>query len=684
MNLSTRVALFLASCSLAVSACSFDDTAGPTCEGDACDEVLDAEPLKECSAAADFKTTTGELKCTPCGDVLSDRSGRGFLPQFIANDALVKKVYMTFEDKNKNKKIDADEVDCPLEMPAIMAKLAKTDKNGAKACNEVETRVVSETAAVLGAKKASYRAVTSRTCDKRDEFGLLFSSFGFSGEDAGGVDINTADHPGEVEIIAFDKTEGVFNFYKEVGGSMRFFGSSIDFVAAGPGGPSLTSTRGCANCHPGGGLNMKELQSPWTHWSLEDDIQGADTLVNSRKDYMGELTSGANMEFNITEPGNLAWNKSKAKFLTTVTTAELKAARKALKDDKLNPAQLADLTRRQLNKDLTATQAMLEPLFCSVQVNINAQGKFQVPGTLFAAQRNGVFFGGNIDSNDNVFDAALKLIKSAVPGIPGKTELTTEFMAVERSHEDATYVDELVRLKAIDEGLVRDVMMVDFSRPVFSDDRCDLLALVPDLAPADRKPAKIRDGLIANLKKAKAEKATAAGQLLAHLEASKAGTPFNHDRTLSNYDDACGKRPAKDVVRDGLKLRSLQRKLVFGADGALDTASGTGFHPMAVFEFEQTMPVDQVLVTKGAKPDSATEVHPDARFSPVDCSLVSEFVEAGSTGGDDDPDSSCRPRTGSEECGFRQGASCQCDPKCTMFDNCCSDFSEVCLQSDNK
>jgi hypothetical protein len=68
--------------------------------------VLDAAKLPVCSKAADFATEDGTLKCTPCNDVLKDQSGRGFFPSFTENDALVKKVYMTFEDTNGNKTID--------------------------------------------------------------------------------------------------------------------------------------------------------------------------------------------------------------------------------------------------------------------------------------------------------------------------------------------------------------------------------------------------------------------------------------------------------------------------------------------------------------------------------------------------------------------------------------------------
>jgi len=610
---------------LFAAACAPSDQSSDCTEGK-CD-VLDAAKLPACGTAEDFATEDGTLKCTPCASILEDRSGRGFVPAFTGNDALVKKVYMTFEDTNKNKKIDTSEITCPVDMPAIMAKLDKTDT---KDCKGIGTRIVSETAARLGADGADYRAVTSRNCENRGEFGLLFSSFGFTGDPSAkgsGVHITESGHPGGIEIAAFDEVDGVFNFYKEIDGNMSFFGSSLDFVAAGPGGPSLTNTRGCANCHPGGGLTMKELQSPWTHWALDDDIAGADTLVNSRASYMGTLLDGADMELAVTEPGNDKWNVAKAKFLSTVTTADLKAARGKLRDDTMNASQKADLARRQLKKNLSATQTMLEPMFCTVQLNINNHGGAisSIPPQLFSSNRNGFTAKGKRFARADL-DALLAALGSEVPGVGG-TELTTPFMVLEPSHEDESYLGQLIALGVLDQQLVQDVMMVDFTRAVLSDDRCGLLSLVPDLAPADRTVGKIRDALIKAIEVDAPASGSPAAQLLGHLKANKAGTPVNHSDTLSRYAAACGARDQKATLNDALKLRSLQKQLVFADDGKLDDAGAVGLHPFSVFEFAQTMPADNVSVSSASvAPDSVDRVALGARFSPIDCTLVAQFV----------------------------------------------------------
>jgi hypothetical protein len=231
----------------------------------------------------------------------------------------------------------------------------------------------------------------------------------------------------------------------------------------------------------------------------------------------------------------------------------------------------------------------------------------------------------SINPTEGEFETALLAIGSQVPGLPSDIhELTKPFMALEPSHEDTTYLGALIKLGKLDDQFIQDVQMVDFTRPVLSDDRCGLLAKVPDLAPADRTVGEIRRAIIRELRTP--DEGTPAAQLLKHLKASDENKPIDHSVAQRAYAAACDQRDPTDVLRDGLKLRSLERQLVFPKDGKLDDANGVGLHPYKVFEFEATMPVDNVLESSTARPDSVTEVALGARFSPVDCKLVSTFV----------------------------------------------------------
>src|SRR5688572_29881527 len=172
-------------------------------------------------------------------------------------------------------------------------------------------------------------------------------------------------------------------------------------------------------------------------------------------------------------------------------------------------------------------------------------------------------------------------------------------MPLQPSHRDDRYLQELTTLGVLDQQLIQDLLMLDFPRPVRSDDRCSLLAFVPDLKPADRTKDKIRDALIDALKDETPAANSPAAQLLKHLEANKSGKPVAHATTLSTYSGKCNARDSKSMVRDALKLRSLQRKVAYNE---VEDAN-EGVHPFLVFEFQATMPADDVRVTDSAAAD---------------------------------------------------------------------------------
>ncbi|HUS65648.1 MAG TPA: hypothetical protein VMZ28_13955 [Kofleriaceae bacterium] len=613
-------------------ACATDGATGdgPACEGEKCDDLTgDDKPLE-----------------TPCDDSLFDRSGRGFLPERLAEDALIKHVYLQGGS-------------CPVTFDEIIAAMKESDDagctGGPTGAKGMTTRVVTEQAQLAGKSDgAGYRTITTRKCDGREEFGLMFSLFGYSDTPGGasaGLDPDGTANPGEVEIIAFDETNGVFNFYKEVGGKMGFFGSSTDFVGQGPGGPNLTDVRGCANCHPGGGINMKELTAPWLHWESTFDSPGAEELVTSRAAVMGSVEDGPNLQFDVIQPGNQAWNARKLQFL----------------------------------EDGPSVAKLLEPLFCPVQVNIgaiNAKNKI-TDRFLFDSQLTRALgrSAPSITLTQTHYDRLIAAIGQNVAGTD-KADVVAPMAFIERSHEDNDYVDKLVAAGIIDDDFRADVLMVDFTRPVFSDERCDLLQFAPDLAPDDRTPEKIRDGFIANLAGEDAD--TAAGLLRAHLEARAAGAPFDHSATLDTFVGACQARQSSEKVSvpggdvsgfhaDVIKLRSLQRKIAF-RDGVLDTLEGSAAHPFKVFEFDDTLPADDISVSTSAAATNPLAVRPTARLSPVDCTLVSTFTPAGAASSGGGSEDSCEGRCDV----FTPGAPCQCNSVCTNAGDCCEDFEEVC------
>jgi hypothetical protein len=571
-----RATLAVTLSGILAAACAGDqDDDDSTCSGSKCDSLDDSE-----------------VPASPCDGVLLDRSGRknsdGSPIERVAGrlgDPLATMVYRT-------------EGGCPTSFADIMQKLQQEDAadcvdDGFTATAGLNTRVVTEQAQLRDSKQgAGYRTVTTRQCGNREAFGLIFSSFG--------VNPDRTDMPDGVEIMAFDQTDGVFNYYKEMNGKMMFFGNSVDYVTKGAEGPNLTDVRGCANCHTGGGMVMKELVSPWMHWEGDFFTPGAAELVSNRSDLLGMQGNGIEME-SLTIAGNEAWNQ----------------------------------TRIELMRSQGTVQDLLRPLFCPVEVNVaNGSSSFVASGMLADPTLGFLsLFLENFEAAEAGYQALLEAINQRVPGHPGKRDTVAPLSHIERAGADQAYVRSLIELGIVNRQFVKDVLMVDFTRPVFSDDRCDLLSFAPSLSPSERTADSIRQGFIASLEAG--SPGPAGQQLLQYLRAADQGTPAQHAFMLKDYEKVCsarlqqmttiGSTPVSALMVDLIKLRSLGRKLAFPHDGVLDDASGSAERPLKVFEFEDTMATDDIQPTTSAQPSALLEVHPKARLSPSTCELVSSF-----------------------------------------------------------
>lgn len=334
---------------------------------------------------------------------------------------------------------------CPSSYAELVEKLDKFDNEN---CS-MRTAAVSETAQVRG-EATSYRTVTTRDCDGRSTHGMLFSLFGLGA--------GTSQLPASAEVISFDPVAGVFNYYDLAGGSWTFHGNSKQLADG--------SDARCAECHTGGGLIMKELDAPWLHWEGDTTTPGASELVDNNND-LGELTDGIEVE-EIVRNGNSAWLK----------------------------------TRMQHMLEKGDVQALLEPLFCTVEFNIvsgtsSPDGSiFEIPSGLLADNAL-AFVSPNMD--DELYRAAIEKSGQVISdrnGLPltdasGNKVVDSHFpfSFPARADADQEYVENLVNLGVIDEEFRADVLAIDFTRPIFSDDRCDLKRFAPDIAQLLAPPA---------------------------------------------------------------------------------------------------------------------------------------------------------------------------------------------------
>ncbi len=486
---------------------------------------------------------------TPCDGIMVDKSGNKMKnPARSVGDPLAKAVWHTGSD-------------CPTSFAEIMDKLRKNDKEGCpNEADGIETRLISETAQATGTA-TSYRSVTTRTCNNRSTDGIIFSLFGLS---AGGSSL-----PAAVEMIAFDESAGVFNYYETDGRTLNFFGSSKDMLK----GKGSGDERRCAGCHVGGGLVMKELDTPWMHWEGHVDTPGAEALVKKHKN-LGSKTTGAELE-GVINGGNDKWNKTRL--------ATLKAAGKV--------------------------NELLKPLFCSPEFNLDNGADFDSPiaGGPGGSEINRIPFDslldpqlksfGSINITFADYDAQIKANGQRLPGVTGGIDTLFDYVFVERSKIDNDYVEKLVEAGIIDADFVKDVLMVDFTRPVFSADRCALADFAPTLAAGDLTAAKVRAGFIASLEAESPEASSPAGALLKNLKTD--GDAAAHDAKVDAFIAACTALGSKTFVNNALQITSLNRTLA---------------RQRPVMEFESTMPTDSLTVNA------------NARLNPTTCQLVNTFV----------------------------------------------------------
>ncbi len=455
---------------------------------------------------------------------------------------------------------NADE--CPESFAEIMAKLRETDtENCAGVRDGIRTAVVSETSQVMG-KADSFRAVTLRQCGSRKSHELLFSMFGIAGAPKA--------LPESVEVIAFDAANEAFNYYALEGGELGFFGSSTDYMT-GEGGR-------CKNCHPAGGLNMKELAAPWVHWEGLTTTPGASALVDKFDD-LGTKTDGVELE-ELVNRGNQAIDDVRVRTL------------------------LATNDLRQV----------LRPLFCTVQINLEEAGPGpNTPPPVIPAQPlvGSLAFDG-VPATPEQYAAAIKLSGQKILGPNGKTQLKnasgkpatdTHFSLayVVKSNEDVLYLNKLQELQVIDRDFRLDVLAVDMTRPVFSDARCALLESAPDLGKLTTStgkakaglPKKIREGFLRSL--TEAAEGSAGAQLSANL--ANTNDSADHEAAAQAFMTACKARPVEEFIGDALQVVSLQRERA---------------RELAIMEFPSTLPFDELEVPRGTFLD------------PANCTLVND------------------------------------------------------------
>jgi hypothetical protein len=519
----------------------------------------------------------------------------------------------TFAEDPKHPERKNDPVLKRILAPVLQGKACPTNYTeiqrspGLQSC-KLETRIISERSMYLQTPDLG-RALASRTCS--DESGGIFFLIDpiHAGKDL---------IPTDVELLGEDSVDGIFSYYAREAASgprdsfstdasevarmkepaiWKFYGTSADFVSNGydcatakfhgacqsrwaqdKGVPGNASGARCASCHPGGGMVQKELDSPWTYWQQDpgaDSNTGKGGYTTKRTDVYGQFQSGADFE-GVTKEKNTKWAKKRVQLL----------AKKSIKD-------------------------VLRPVFCTLDVNLQAglgdEGDVRIRSDLLVDPVFHASINAAVDPDN--YKAAITELKQTIRGFPtGKfTDTPDPFIYPERSALDSAYVDALIADEAklkLGEDLIRDILFVDFTRPIYSPTRCGLV----DLADGITNGATAKADFVKKLTAMAPKDGTPESEFLRSLASTEAAP--RHEATVSNYIAACTARAEKDnagLTRDAVRYASHLRQVTQLMKVKLKVERDE----LGILDFDETVPFTSLS-------DGPVV---DERFDPATCVL---------------------------------------------------------------
>jgi len=347
-----------------------------------------------------------------------------------------------------------------------------------------------------------------------------------------------------IELIAFDHSKGVFNFYELIGDGRRgrwfYRGDSLDIQSdvkllhrqADPGRPQFGTRLRCSGCHTGGGPIMKELASPHNDWS----------------------TAERPLTF-----GGLKPDAALADILKGVVDADELA-----KGVRAGASRLAESGRFRQGLKALPLQEKLRPLFCPVEVNLESDVRpldegaavLQVPSAFFVSP---LFAQATIQVGRADYDAALKAARASFPET-ARADADHGWLTPVKGFSDMLAVAALVKDGIVDQEFVGDVLAVDMTNPSLSPGRCSLLRLLP----GDEKEG-WQEAFKVSLR-AEAGRVPAAQELLSNLADPARDMRFHQARAARILQSSQARLKERDAVVALYGLLAQRRAEVFASE----------------------------------------------------------------------------------------------------------------------
>ncbi|MGE7438995.1 hypothetical protein [Kitasatospora sp. NPDC001175] len=271
-----------------------------------------------------------------------------------------------------------------------------------------------------------------------------------------------------LQVAAWDQAAGVFNYYMRISPAWVWAGNSWSALASGSRG------NGCFDSHINGSVVMKELKLPWINWqSQAATIQLApDDPLRANPLYQ-QVIGGESLELTVrslisrwttarlaavTRDGSVAQPDHLMRHLFTSTTVNLASSATQSSVITTSGGDLALPAGFWLNKD-----ALLDDLALPVGSALP-----MAPAALYVAGLSA--FGFHLEEKASGFSQ------------PGDTFFA--FVVPEAAYEDNDVVRQLVRQGVITAKFAACALMLDFTNPVFSPARAQLMAHVPSTPTA--------------------------------------------------------------------------------------------------------------------------------------------------------------------------------------------------------
>jgi hypothetical protein len=415
---------------------------------------------------------------------------------------------------------------CPTKLSEIVDALPQ---------DKLQTFVVSEQGD-MPKEGASYRFVISAGTDEEPLFVAT----------VGGPEMGE----GGVEAMGWSKSLQAYAYYKVEGGA---------WVRKGDGTQVKSTTRGreaafeCINCHNTGAPLMKEIHDGWGNWHSNwfsmPAPEGANALF---KKLFDKKTIADTLERKIIPAIRL---HSKGRVDRAKKEGQLRGVLTQLMCEVGEPSIIAahssnssgrmgkvSTFNSMLPGAIMINQLLVPPRTGGTGVELGLEQSLSLEAPSLRSL--------SVDSA--AYSKAIEDNGQTIGGQPGDT--ITPMSAPEKSHVDLDAVQELLRQKLIDNDIVGDILMTDFTVPMFSEVRCKLA----DTLPATWKDAdELRKSWSTNLE---SSKLVGAKGLLARLK--KTDDTKDHAATLETFAKACAARAKPEFTADVMKIMS-QRRVEF-------------------------------------------------------------------------------------------------------------------------